>query len=105
MDVTEPVELEWLDRGWTLRLDWDRAQLPDVMLWISHRGRPGAPWNGRHLALGVEPVHGVFDLGRIARPADDHTLAGRRGVALDPSRPTIIGARLEAWPGCRDPEA
>jgi hypothetical protein len=27
------------------------------------RTRDRAPWNGRHLALGVEPICAVFDLG------------------------------------------
>lgn len=96
MDVTGPVELAYLDQGWTVRLDWDRAQLPDAMLWISHRGRRGAPWNGRHLALGVEPVNGPFDLGRIACPGPGHPLAGRQGVALDPAHPTTIRCTLGA---------
>ena len=98
MDVTGPVVLDYPDQGWTFRLDWDRALLPDAMLWISHRGRHQAPWNGRHLALGVEPVNGPFDLGRVARAADDHPLAGRRGLALDPSQPTTIRYRMDARP-------
>jgi hypothetical protein len=97
-DIDGPVHLHYLDAGWTLQLDWDRAMLPDLMLWVSHRGRPQAPWNGRHLALGVEPVCGVFDLGRVAQPPADHPLADRTGLALSPDTPVTLRYRFEAWP-------
>lgn len=89
LDVTGPVELDYLEQGWTLELAWDLASLPDVMLWVSHRGRHHAPWNGRHLALGVEPLNSVFDLARVAAPPRDHPLAARGGVALDPAHPWV----------------
>ena len=97
-DVDGPVQLHYLDAGWTLQLDWDRHHLPDLMLWVSHRGRPQPPWNSRHLALGVEPVCGAFDLGRVALPPADHPLADRTGLALDPATPLTIACRVEAWP-------
>ncbi|MES2843949.1 MAG: hypothetical protein V4747_02855 [Pseudomonadota bacterium] len=49
--------------GWFAELAWDREHFPSLMLWLSNRGRQGFPWNGRHLALGVEPVCSAFDLG------------------------------------------
>lgn len=98
-DVTGPVTLRYLDAGCSLQLDWDHRLLPDVMLWVSHRGRSHAPWNRRHLALGVEPVHGVFDLGRIAEPPPAHPLADRAGIALDPDVPLVLRYRLSAAPG------
>lgn len=97
-DVDGPVALHYLDAGWTLQLDWDHRLLPDLMLWVSHRGRTHSPWNGRHLALGVEPVQGVFDLGRIAEPPPGHRLADRRGVVLTPGEPLIVRYRLSARP-------
>jgi hypothetical protein len=99
LDAEGPATIAYPDAGWTLAIDWDRAQLPDVMLWVSHRGRPQPPWNGRHLALGVEPVHGVFDLGRVAAPPPGHALARRRGLALDPARPAVLRYALRATPG------
>jgi hypothetical protein len=48
---------------WTVTLDWDTAHFPSLLLWISNRGRAYAPWNSRHVALGVEPVCTAFDLG------------------------------------------
>lgn len=49
--------------NWTVSLDWDTGHFPSVLLWISNRGRAYAPWNSRHVALGVEPVCAAFDLG------------------------------------------
>jgi hypothetical protein len=96
--ITGPVTLHYLDAGWALMLDWERALLPDLMLWVSHRGRRHAPWNGRHWALGVEPLHGVFDLGRVATPPADHPLARRTGVALTPGVPWVLRYRIAATP-------
>jgi hypothetical protein len=96
VDVAGPVVLDYVDQHWTFEIDWDRALLPDVMLWVSHRGRSHAPWNGRHLALGVEPLNGVFDLGRVASSPIDHVLAARQGIALDPAAPCVIRYALRA---------
>lgn len=93
-----PVTVHYLDAGWALKLDWDHRLLPDLMLWISHRGRRMAPWNGRHLALGIEPVNGVFDLCRVAAAPADHPLADRLGLSLDPDEPLALRYRLSAWP-------
>lgn len=93
-----PVVLHYLDAGWSLQLDWDRASLPDLMLWVSHRGRRHAPWNGRHLALGVEPVNGLFDLGRVSAAPAAHPLAQRHGLSLMPGEPLRIAYRLAARP-------
>jgi hypothetical protein len=92
------VTARYLDAGWSLTLDWDRALLPDLMLWVSHRGRLAPPWSGRHLALGVEPLNGAWDLGRIGRPPADHPLAARDGIALHPDEPCVIRYRLSARP-------
>jgi hypothetical protein len=97
-DVGGPVLLHYADAGWALQLDWDHHVLPDLMLWVSHRGRAYPPWNGRHLALGVEPVNGVFDLGRVATPPPGHPLADRRGVPLVPGVPFTLSYRMTARP-------
>jgi hypothetical protein len=49
--------------GWSVTLDWDVDHFPSLLLWISNRGRAYAPWNSRHVALGVEPINAAFDLG------------------------------------------
>ncbi len=46
-----------------MTLQWDPEIFPSLMLWISNRGRAYRPWNGRHLAIGIEPVRAAFDLG------------------------------------------
>lgn len=96
--ISGPVIADYLDAGWALQLDWNHALLPDLMLWVSHRGRTHAPWNGRHWALGIEPVNGPFDLGRIARPPLGHAIATRTGVALDPGHAFEVRARISAAP-------
>lgn len=49
--------------GWQVVVEWDRRDFPGLMLWISNRGRRHSPWNGRHLAVGIEPCRAAFDLG------------------------------------------
>ena len=49
--------------GYRTDLEWDAQMFPSLMLWISNRGRTDSPWNGRHLAIGIEPVLAAFDLG------------------------------------------
>jgi hypothetical protein len=93
-----PVHADFLDEGWTLALDWDRNLLPDLMLWVSHGGRRHPPWNGRHRALGLEPVAGPFDLGRVAAPPPAHPMASRRGLELRAGVPTTLWLRFEARP-------
>lgn len=97
-DLAGAVTLHYRDAGWALQLDWDRALLPDLMLWVSHRGRSHAPWNGRHLALGIEPVNGAFDLGRVAAAPAGHPLADRHGIALQPGEARVLRYRFEAMP-------
>lgn len=91
------VVLHYLDENVRLGLWWDKAALPDVMLWISNGGRRAVPWSGRHYALGVEPVNSLFDLGRIASVPPSHPLASRTGVTLDPARPWSMRYRFAAW--------
>jgi hypothetical protein len=98
MDIRGPVSADYIDAGWRFMLDWDHALLPDLMLWISHGGRLHAPWNGRHHALGLEPVNSAFDLGRVATPPPGHALAARVGLALTPGTPCVIRSRLAARP-------
>jgi hypothetical protein len=52
-----------LAESYRVRLEWDESHFPDLLLWFSNFGRAHPPWNGRHLALGVEPVCSAFDLG------------------------------------------
>jgi hypothetical protein len=98
LGMQAPVTARYPDAGWSLTLDWDRTVLPDLVLWISHRGRQYPPWNGRHFALGLEPVNGAWDLGRVTQPPEGHPLAGRHGLALVPGTPRLIRSQLCARP-------
>ena len=44
-------------------LAWNREHFPSVLLWSSNHGLRRAPWNGDHVALGVEPVCSAFGSG------------------------------------------
>ena len=61
--VSGDFVLRYPEDGFQLRLSWNTQHFPSVLLWISNRGRSHAPWNSRHLALGIEPVCSAFDLG------------------------------------------
>ncbi|MGU7771695.1 hypothetical protein ACV229_16155 [Burkholderia sp. MR1-5-21] len=97
MDDDPQLNLHYLDEDVHLGLWWDAAAFPDVLLWISNGGRTAYPWNGRHYALGVEPVNGLFDLGRVARCPADHALADRIGMRLRPNEPWVTRYRFSAW--------
>jgi hypothetical protein len=62
-DVCGRVVLTSHAERYRVTLQWDPQIFPSLMLWISNRGRTHRPWNGRHLALGIEPVRAAFDLG------------------------------------------
>jgi len=52
-----------LDERYAVTLSWDPDIFPACQLWLSNRGREIYPWNGRFLALGIEPICAAFDLG------------------------------------------
>lgn len=94
-----PFRLHYLAERMHVQLDWDTAVLPDALIWISNGGRTHAPWSGRHFALGVEPMSGFFDLGRVVTPDTSHPLAQQHGVTLDPARPLRVSYRISASGG------
>ena len=53
-------------------LEWDPKVFPGLILWISNRGRHYAPWNGRFVGLGVEPICAPFDLGYATLSIHNH---------------------------------
>ena len=87
------------DDDYTACLTWDAKQLPFCLLWVSNGGRSQPPWNGRHFALGMEPVAAAFDLGvdvsRSPNPLNSH---GNTAVHLSKSSPfrTRYAIALEA---------
>lgn len=95
-DCRPPLVLRYPAQRAEVLLDWDTAQLPDALLWISNGGRSHAPWSGTHYALGIEPNNSCFDLSRVATPPADHPLAKRTGLALRANVPLHISYRLSA---------
>lgn len=82
--------------GWHVTLDWDTSHFPSLLLWISNRGRAYAPWNSRHVALGVEPVCAAFDLGPAVSTAPNPISAAGIATAqtFDPDHPFSTHYRI-----------
>ena len=76
--------------GYRVVMEWDPDVFPGVLLWVSNRGRRYAPWNGRHLGLGVEPVCAPFDLGYAHAVNPSSPLRAQRRCDRDP---LFAGAR------------
>jgi hypothetical protein len=91
-----PFVLRYAAQQADVLLDWNPDELPDALLWISNGGRTYGPWSGRNFALGVEPAHSFFDLGRVVMPPTDHPLAGRTGLAFRAGVPRTISYQLSA---------
>ena len=64
-------DIDNLEERYTLSLRWDPASFPSCLLWISNGGNSSAPWNNRHMALGVEPVCSAVGFGNAASAADN----------------------------------
>jgi hypothetical protein len=81
-------------------LEWNAEHFPSVMLWLSNRGLKASPWNGQHVALGIEPVCSAFGLGLATTRADNPLQ--RSGTAtvieFDPARPFRTRYRISAMP-------
>ena len=71
LDVPGEVMLTNLEENYAMRLTWNSADFPSLLLWYSNYGRQAPPWSGRHLALGVEPACSAFDLGSQISCADN----------------------------------
>lgn len=88
-----------------ITLEWNRDHFPSVLLWISNRGLHAPPWNGRHVALGIEPVCSAFGLGLEATRNDNPVR--RSGVntvmEFEPGTPFQTQYRISASP--HEPEA
>ena len=81
--------------GFSAVLRWDAAVLPGLLLWLSNRGRKDAPWNGRNLCLGVEPVASAFDLGTAASLGET-PLPAPAFLWLTPEAPLVLAHSLSA---------
>lgn len=93
-----PFTLRYHEAQVDVQLDWDTAVLPDALIWISNAGRSHAPWSSRHYALGIEPMSGFFDLGRVVTPGAEHPLADQKGVQMQPGHPLQVRYTIAATP-------
>ncbi len=79
LDTEELLQLNGIDtvslanqaEGYRVRLKWNGEHFPSLLLWMSNRGRQAFPWNGRHVALGMEPICSPFGLGPASARADN----------------------------------
>ena len=97
-DTEELLQIEGLDGtaalanradGYRVRLSWQKEHFPSLLLWYSNRGRKAAPWNGRHVAIGIEPICSPFGLGPATALADNPIARSGIPTALEflPERP------------------
>jgi hypothetical protein len=79
-------------------LSWSHEHFPSVLLWMSNLGLRRPPWNGDHVALGVEPVCSAFALG-LEATRNENPLA-RTGIntviEFDPAMPFRTSYRISA---------
>lgn len=86
LETEELLQLNGIDtvalanhaEGYRVRLTWNKAHFPSLLLWMSNRGRKAEPWNGRHTALGMEPICSPFGLGPASARA--HNPMARSGT-------------------------
>ncbi len=98
--VTGDFVLRYPEEGFQTRLTWNTAHFPSVLLWVSNRGRDYAPWNSRHLALGIEPVCSAFDLGpAVSTQPNPISEAGvPTAMAFTPETPFTTHYRIAVEP-------
>ncbi len=88
--------LHYRDEGFRARLSWQKEHFPSLLLWYSNRGRKAYPWNGRHVALGVEPIASAFDLGSAVSTGDNPIAASGvvTAIAFEPGQTFTTRYRL-----------
>lgn len=108
-DTEELLQLNGIDgsvalvneaEGYRVRLTWQKEHFPSLLLWFSNRGRQMAPWNGRHLALGMEPICSPFGLGSATACADNPIARSGTPTARDFAAREVFTTRyrIEAEP-------
>ena len=106
-DTEELLQIEGVDGtaalvnhedGYRVQLSWQKEHFPSLLLWYSNRGRKAAPWNGRHVAIGIEPICSPFGLGPATALAANPVAQSGIATALDfsPEEPFVTRYRIEA---------
>jgi hypothetical protein len=105
----ELLQIEGLDgvvalanhaEGYRVRLSWQTEHFPSLLLWISNRARTSFPWNGRHLAIGIEPICSPFGLAPATAGAANPIAQGGTPTthAFMPGQAFTTRYRIEAMP-------
>ena len=96
----ESVALANHAEGYRVRLKWNGEHFPSLLLWMSNRGRKAFPWNGRHVALGMEPICSPFGMGPASARADNPIARSGTPTARDFRAGEIFTThyRIEAEP-------
>jgi hypothetical protein len=106
-DAEELLQIEGLDGtaalanhadGYRVKLSWQKEYFPSLLLCYSNRGRKAAPWNGRHVAIGIEPICSPFGLSLATALADNPIAQSGIATALEFSaeKPFVSRYRIEA---------
>jgi len=84
--------------GYRVKLSWQKEHFPSLLLWYSNRGRKASPWNGRHVAIGIEPICSPFGLGPATALADNPIARSGTATAREfsPDEPFVTRYRIEA---------
>lgn len=58
--VNGALRVAYPGSGYAARLQWNPADFPTCLVWVSTGGRTHKPWNGRFRGFGVEPLNARF---------------------------------------------
>jgi hypothetical protein len=99
-DIDGRFSLENRHAGYRMVFTWDAEKLPSTLLWYSNRGRQFAPWNGRHVCIGIEPCAAPFGVapGTAARPNPISEAGTPTSVAFKAGKPVDIRYRVAVEP-------
>jgi len=59
--VAGRLRIEYPRQRYALGLEWNAADFPTCLFWLSAGGRSQKPWRGRFRGLGVEPLNARFE--------------------------------------------
>ena len=74
------VRLKNKEENYQIEMSWQPQDFPSCLLWYSNKGRTQYPWNGRFLAIGVEPIASAFDLG-VAQSLNSQQPKAKEGIS------------------------
>jgi galactose mutarotase-like enzyme len=73
--VRGPFVARYHDENYAVSIDWDKAMLPNMTLWLEDRCIQDEPWLGRFRGIGVEPSAAAHDLAPLISGDPQNPLA------------------------------